>query len=100
MDDKMNRQLSCVVSETDTAFELASELVSYGFIHEADRDKLANLIEESLYNRLSGAQRLSPNNLNLTLPPSASVPHGGVQENGPVLYPVTVNSSIAINSVS
>ena len=36
MDDKMNRQLSCVVSETDTAFELATELVYYGFIHEAN----------------------------------------------------------------
>lgn len=72
MEDKMNRQLSCVVSETDTAFELAAELVFYGFIHEGDRDRLANLIEESLYNRLSNnngtaqytahlATRLSPN---------------------------------------
>lgn len=35
MDDKMNRQLSCVVNETDTAFDLAGELVFFGFIHEA-----------------------------------------------------------------
>ncbi|CAG7719816.1 unnamed protein product [Allacma fusca] len=102
MDDKMNRQLSCVVSETDTAFELAGELVFYGFIHEADRDKLANLIEESLYNRLSGTQRLSPNNLNLTLPTPASVSHSGLHnhENGSVLYPVAINAHIPINSVS
>lgn len=25
LDDKMNRQLSCVVNETDTAFELADD---------------------------------------------------------------------------
>ncbi len=35
MEDKMNRQLSSVVEETDTAFELANELVYHGFIHEA-----------------------------------------------------------------
>jgi len=34
MDDKMNRQLSCVVDETDTPYDLASELVDHGFIHE------------------------------------------------------------------
>jgi len=102
MDDKMNRQLSCVVDETDTAFDLSNELVYHGFIHEADRDKLANLIEESLYNRLSGTQRLSPNNLNLTLPTPASVSHSGLHnhENGSVLYPVAINAHIPINSVS
>lgn len=97
MDDKMNRQLSCVVSETDTAFDLATELVFYGFIHEADRDKLANLIEESLYNRLNGAQRLSPTNLNLSMPPPTVSAHG--VNGGSVLYPVSLNS-MPINSVS
>ena len=34
MDDKMNRELSCEVSEGDTSFGLADELVHYGFINE------------------------------------------------------------------
>jgi len=34
MDDKMNRQLTCQVSEIDTAFLLAQELVHFGFINE------------------------------------------------------------------
>ncbi|XP_068629566.1 nuclear receptor-binding protein homolog [Battus philenor] len=48
MDDKMNRQLTCAVSRRDSAPALAHELVQLGFIHEADRDKLCRLIEESL----------------------------------------------------
>jgi len=99
----MNRQLSCVVSETDTAFELAAELVFYGFIHEADRDKLASLIEESLHNRLTGTQRLPPTNLHLTLPASTpiSVPEGAnPSDSGAGLYPVAVSASIPINSCS
>lgn len=34
MDDKMNRQLTCLVSEIDTALLLAEELVHFGFINE------------------------------------------------------------------
>uniref|UniRef100_A0ABD2X2N0 Nuclear receptor-binding protein homolog n=1 Tax=Trichogramma kaykai TaxID=54128 RepID=A0ABD2X2N0_9HYME len=48
MDDKMNRQLTCPVSENDTPLLLAQELVNFGFINEIDRDMLANLIDEAL----------------------------------------------------
>ncbi|XP_013196846.2 nuclear receptor-binding protein homolog [Amyelois transitella] len=48
MDDKMNRQLTCAVSQRDSAQQLAAELVQLGFIHEADREKLCRLMEESL----------------------------------------------------
>lgn len=34
MDDRMNRQLQCDMSEEDTSFGLADELVHYGFINE------------------------------------------------------------------
>ncbi|CAK1545043.1 unnamed protein product [Leptosia nina] len=47
MDDKMNRQLTCAVSRRDSAQALAHELVQLGFIHEADRDKICRLMEES-----------------------------------------------------
>ncbi|CAB3221282.1 unnamed protein product [Arctia plantaginis] len=48
MDDKMNRQLTCAVTRRDSAAGLARELVQLGFIHEADRDKISRLMEESL----------------------------------------------------
>ncbi|RVE51563.1 hypothetical protein evm_003833 [Chilo suppressalis] len=48
MDDKMNRQLTCGVTRRDTAPALAHELVQLGFIHEADRDKLCRLIDDTL----------------------------------------------------
>ncbi|GIY01631.1 nuclear receptor-binding protein [Caerostris extrusa] len=51
MDDKMNRQLSCEVSEKDTPIELAEELVYNGFINEADRDMVATLISDTLSRR-------------------------------------------------
>ncbi|XP_064604451.1 nuclear receptor-binding protein-like isoform X2 [Liolophura sinensis] len=51
MDDRMNRQLQCDMSEEDTSFGLADELVHYGFINEHDRDKVANKIEEGLKSR-------------------------------------------------
>lgn len=34
MDDKMNRQLTCPVSQLDTSMLLAQELVHFGFINE------------------------------------------------------------------
>lgn len=48
MDDKMNRQLTCSIAECDTSTGLSQELVHYGFVNEADRDKIADLIEEQL----------------------------------------------------
>ncbi|KAF5273824.1 hypothetical protein FQA39_LY00939 [Lamprigera yunnana] len=52
MDDKMNRQLTCIISEaeTPTPAALAQELVHYGFINEVDRDKIANLIVMAMQN--------------------------------------------------
>ncbi|KAG5900512.1 hypothetical protein JTB14_010922 [Gonioctena quinquepunctata] len=54
MDDKMNRQLTSCISPGDNPRILAQELVHYGFINEVDREKIANLIEESLHNTTSG----------------------------------------------
>lgn len=34
MDDKMNRQLTCPVTQQDTSMLLAQELVHFGFINE------------------------------------------------------------------
>lgn len=34
MDDKMNRQLTCSITEADTALSLSQELVHFGFINE------------------------------------------------------------------
>lgn len=48
MDDKMNRQLTCLVSKAESPNILAHELVHFGFINEGDREKIAALIEDSL----------------------------------------------------
>ncbi|KAL0272390.1 UNVERIFIED_CONTAM: hypothetical protein PYX00_005375 [Menopon gallinae] len=48
MDDKMNRQLTCLVSENDASMLLAQELVHFGFINDLDREKLSTLIENTL----------------------------------------------------
>lgn len=48
MDDKMNRQLTCQVSQDDSANLLSNELVHLGFIHDTDREKIAALIEDTL----------------------------------------------------
>uniref|UniRef100_A0A1B6EKZ8 Nuclear receptor-binding protein homolog n=1 Tax=Cuerna arida TaxID=1464854 RepID=A0A1B6EKZ8_9HEMI len=50
MDDKMNRQLTCPLSEMDNSISLAQELVFYGFINEGDKEKMATLIEDTLRN--------------------------------------------------
>ncbi|XP_047139568.1 nuclear receptor-binding protein isoform X1 [Hydra vulgaris] len=48
-EDKMNRQLSCKVSQNETSMDLACELVKYGLINENDCDQVANKIEECLH---------------------------------------------------
>ncbi|VVC46123.1 Hypothetical protein CINCED_3A007234 [Cinara cedri] len=48
MDDKMNRQLTCSITDADTALSLSQELVHFGFINEADKDKIFVIIEETL----------------------------------------------------
>ncbi|XP_035214678.1 nuclear receptor-binding protein-like [Stegodyphus dumicola] len=51
MDDKMNRQLSCEVTQKDTPSDLAEELVFHGFINQADREMVATLIGDTLSRR-------------------------------------------------
>ncbi|XP_044731811.1 nuclear receptor-binding protein homolog [Chrysoperla carnea] len=53
MDDKMNRQLTCLVSQNESATALAQELVHLGFINDEDREKIGNLIEDTLINSFS-----------------------------------------------
>ncbi|XP_073827718.1 MLF1-adaptor molecule [Musca autumnalis] len=53
MDDKMNRQLSCDVTENDTAADLTQELVRLGFVHIEDQDKIQALLEETLRSTFS-----------------------------------------------
>lgn len=53
MDDKMNRQLTCPIAECDTAPGLSQELVRFGFINEADSDKIGELIQEQLRTHFS-----------------------------------------------
>lgn len=48
MDDKMNRQLTCQISQDDSPTTLTNELVHLGFIHENDREKISALIENTL----------------------------------------------------
>ncbi|XP_043252556.1 nuclear receptor-binding protein [Colletes gigas] len=65
MDDKMNRQLTCPVSQIDTSMLLAQELVHFGFINENDRDKIGNLIEEALRSCFN-KQLMTPGMVSLT----------------------------------
>ncbi|KAK4294505.1 hypothetical protein Pmani_032875 [Petrolisthes manimaculis] len=49
LEDKMNRQLSCVIEDGEGASSLTDELVRYGFISQVDRDEITNLIDEQLF---------------------------------------------------
>ncbi|XP_015922217.2 nuclear receptor-binding protein homolog [Parasteatoda tepidariorum] len=51
MDDKMNRQLSCEVTQQDTPTCLSEELVFHGFINQEDREMVSNLIGDTLSRR-------------------------------------------------
>ena len=48
MDDRMNRQLSCEITEQDSPHSLAKELVEFGFIHQDDCDMVATLIADTI----------------------------------------------------
>lgn len=48
LEDKMNRQLSCVVEDGEGAASLTDELVRYGFISQMDKDEITSLIEDHL----------------------------------------------------
>ncbi|XP_012268951.1 nuclear receptor-binding protein homolog isoform X2 [Athalia rosae] len=69
MDDKMNRQLTCPVTQIDTSMLLAQELVHFGFINENDRDKIGNLIEEALRSCFN-KQLMNPGMVSLTSLPT------------------------------
>lgn len=51
MEDKMNRQLTCELLETDSSYSLTEELVHYGFICDMDRQNLTAVIEDALRKR-------------------------------------------------
>ena len=81
MEDKMNTQLTCTLSELDTADTLVQELIYYGFINEVrssveivylskrlwkfnnikilqtDKDRVSLLIEETLKGYATGGER-------------------------------------------
>lgn len=44
MDDKMNRQLTCSITDADTALSLSQELVHFGFINEVGSYNYLKLI--------------------------------------------------------
>jgi len=48
LDDKMNRQLSCEITDIESPICLANELVYYGFINQSDRDMVAALINDTI----------------------------------------------------
>ncbi|XP_055921767.1 nuclear receptor-binding protein homolog isoform X2 [Eupeodes corollae] len=72
MDDKMNRQLTCQVTETDTAADLTSELVRLGFVHLEDQDKICNLLEDTLRGGFGSQQQTIVENSALNEPSSDS----------------------------
>uniref|UniRef100_A0A6B2EI35 Nuclear receptor-binding protein homolog n=1 Tax=Phlebotomus kandelakii TaxID=1109342 RepID=A0A6B2EI35_9DIPT len=115
MDDKMNRQLTCQVSQDDSATHLSEELVHLGFIHETDREKIASLIEDTLssyFSKLTNAlmQGVDPHmqmpvhsasiERNWTVADSNSPSGGGgIASDGPST-PTTVLASPASTSTS
>nr|XP_022915989.1 nuclear receptor-binding protein homolog isoform X2 [Onthophagus taurus] len=54
MDDKMNRQLTTIITHQDIPQTLAQDLVHYGFINEHDQARVASEIEEAIHHRNSG----------------------------------------------
>ncbi|XP_036137171.1 nuclear receptor-binding protein 2 isoform X1 [Molossus molossus] len=55
LEDRLHRQLTYDLLPTDSAQDLAAELVHYGFVHEDDRTKLAAFLE-STFLKYRGAQ--------------------------------------------
>ncbi|XP_036293357.1 nuclear receptor-binding protein 2 isoform X1 [Pipistrellus kuhlii] len=55
LEDRLHRQLTYDLLPTDSAQDLATELVHYGFLHEDDRTKLAAFLE-STFLKYRGAQ--------------------------------------------
>lgn len=95
MDDKMNRQLTCLVSEIDTSLLLAQELVHFGFINEADREKISNLIEDTLQSCFS-SQLLSPTSGNSQLLGTTTL----FPPQPPLLVSQAANNQVTVHSGS
>ncbi|XP_068839410.1 nuclear receptor-binding protein 2 isoform X4 [Capricornis sumatraensis] len=55
LEDRLHRQLTYDLLPTDSAQDLATELVHYGFVHEDDRPKLAAFLD-STFLKYRGAQ--------------------------------------------
>eukprot|EP00069_Balaena_mysticetus_P012287 bmy_07589T0 len=55
LEDRLHRQLTYDLLPTDSAQDLAAELVHYGFVHEDDRPKLAAFLD-STFLKYRGAQ--------------------------------------------
>ncbi|XP_020946132.1 nuclear receptor-binding protein 2 isoform X2 [Sus scrofa] len=55
LEDRLHRQLTYDLLPTDSAQDLAAELVHYGFVHEEDRTKLAAFLD-STFLKYRGAQ--------------------------------------------
>lgn len=72
MDDKMNRQLTCQVTDTDTASDLTTELVRLGFVHLEDQEKICTLLEDTLRGTFANQQHATLENSALNEPSSDS----------------------------
>ncbi|CAL4090838.1 unnamed protein product, partial [Meganyctiphanes norvegica] len=70
LEDKMNRQLSCEVTDGESASTLTDELVKYGFISLIDRDEITSLIEDHLTRVRNGLSLSTKVGLNGGLSPS------------------------------
>ncbi|KAK7073906.1 hypothetical protein SK128_002462 [Halocaridina rubra] len=64
LEDKMNRQLSCVVEDGEGAASLTDELVRYGFISQMDKDEITSLIEDHLTRVRNGLNMSMTSGLN------------------------------------
>ncbi|CAG9861891.1 unnamed protein product [Phyllotreta striolata] len=97
MDDKMNRQLTSCISPGENPRNIAEELVHYGFINEVDREKVANLIEESLQHTSSTSGQSSPTFIT-SVPILTSLPTQPV----PIITAHTITNSlpVAVNTVA
>ncbi|GAB0096545.1 Nuclear receptor-binding protein homolog [Sergentomyia squamirostris] len=113
MDDKMNRQLTCQISQEDTASRLSDELVHLGFINDTDREKITLLIEDTLssyFSKINKALQQEVDQHQMQMPiNSASIerhwtvadcnsPGGGITSGGPST-PTTMPPAIAAPSL-
>lgn len=74
MDDRMNRQLTCEITDSDSPLVLAEELVFHGFIHQEDSMDVARLIEQTLHRFHHADSPQKTQNFHVAgIPPAAAV---------------------------